>query len=531
MPAPYDMPDAELEEIVAYLDGELASDAAARVERRLSSDEDFRQELQGIERAWHALDELPMATVDDRFSRTTMSLVIEAANDELKHRAAPMVRWRRWASSAVAAGVAAALGFLAFRLAWHDPNAPLVADLAVIDNVDLYGQFRDVDFLRDLQVDLGPELQALSGDPLDLKIRRAHFAAVALSDDGAEWLAQLNPDERTHLRAKFNRFRELSAEEQARRRELHRAIIAEDDSAELQRTMLAYQQWLGSLSPGRQFELREMDDAEERIAQIRKWADEMRDDELLTLTDDELKALFNDLRPSLGKLLQSLPRQTRREDSREQLKVLMASEFGYGPFRRELAQQFAEGGQRDWFLKAVLAALPERSQDRFASLSPGEKVERFLTWTRQHTTCRGELTQQDLETFFAEELSPEEQAQLLTLPTDEMEQALRMMFRCQPKSAADGSLIWQAGGRGDGFGAGPKEEGRSDGGGPRGRRGGRDERRDDSGPPRSFGGRGGPGGPDPGRRGFGGPPGPPPGEGPRHDGPPGEFGGGPPEGR
>ncbi len=527
MPAPYNLPDADLEEIVAYLDGELSSDASARVERRLSSDEDFRQELQGIERAWHALDELPMTTVDDRFSRTTMSLVIDAANDELKHRSASMVRWRRWASSAVAAAVAAALGFLAFRLAWHDPNAPLLADLPVIDNVDLYGQFRNVDFLRQLQADLGPELQALSGDPLDLAIRRAHFAAVASPEAGKQWLAELSPDERTHLRAKYNRFLELSAEEQERRRALHDEIVAAQDSTQLQRTMLAYQQWLGGLSPPRQFELRELDGAGERIAQIRKWADEMRDDVLLTLTDDELKALFNALRPSFGRLLASLPRHARRDDDREQLKLLTE----YGPFRRALAEQFAETGDRDWFLAAVLAALPERSQDRFANLSPGEKVERFLTWTRQHTTCRGELTQQDLETFFSEELSPEEQAQLLTLPTNEMEQALRMMFRCQPKRGADGSLIWQAGGRGEGLDAGSNEDGRFDrdrrGEGQRGRRGERDDRHDEPGPPRGAGGPVGhdpggrdPGGRDAGRRGFEGPPGPPHVGRPRHGGPP-----------
>ena len=73
MPQDHDTHDQQLEEIVAYLDGELSSEESARVERRLASDEAYRQQLQGIDRAWHALDDLPMATVDDRFSRTTLT--------------------------------------------------------------------------------------------------------------------------------------------------------------------------------------------------------------------------------------------------------------------------------------------------------------------------------------------------------------------------------------------------------------------------------------------------------------------------
>ena len=47
-----------LEEIVAYLDGELSAEESARVEQRLASDESYRQQLQSIERAWLALDQL-----------------------------------------------------------------------------------------------------------------------------------------------------------------------------------------------------------------------------------------------------------------------------------------------------------------------------------------------------------------------------------------------------------------------------------------------------------------------------------------
>ena len=60
-------PDPVTDEIVAYLDGELAPQDSRRVESRLATDEEFRQELNELDRAWDALDALPAATVDDNY--------------------------------------------------------------------------------------------------------------------------------------------------------------------------------------------------------------------------------------------------------------------------------------------------------------------------------------------------------------------------------------------------------------------------------------------------------------------------------
>src|SRR5215213_2456893 len=120
-----------LEEIVAYLDGELSPEESARVERRLASDESYRQQLQGVERAWKALDELPMLGVDDKFSRTTMELTVEAARSEVQKRsvALPIQRRRGRLATWLTAAAVAALGFLVVRLAWQNPERMLLADL------------------------------------------------------------------------------------------------------------------------------------------------------------------------------------------------------------------------------------------------------------------------------------------------------------------------------------------------------------------------------------------------------------------
>src|SRR5215207_4761082 len=153
MPSPSNDNLQRLEEIVAYLDGELSPEESARVEQRMASDESYRRQLQSIERAWLALDQLPQEYVDDRFSRTTMEMAVKAAATEVQERtmALPVVQRRRWLSTVLAACAAAALGFLVFRLAWQGSDRVLLADLPVVDNVDVYTQFDSPVFIRSLQ--------------------------------------------------------------------------------------------------------------------------------------------------------------------------------------------------------------------------------------------------------------------------------------------------------------------------------------------------------------------------------------------
>ena len=84
-------PDPAADEIVAYLDGELAPQDCRRVESRLATDEEYRQELHELDRAWEALDVLPASTVDDGFARTTIELACVAAEADLYRR----IRQRR----------------------------------------------------------------------------------------------------------------------------------------------------------------------------------------------------------------------------------------------------------------------------------------------------------------------------------------------------------------------------------------------------------------------------------------------------
>lgn len=65
--------DAELTELVAYLDGELDDQAADRLERRLVRDSGLRQRAELLDRTWHLLDSLEELTASGEFTQRTLA--------------------------------------------------------------------------------------------------------------------------------------------------------------------------------------------------------------------------------------------------------------------------------------------------------------------------------------------------------------------------------------------------------------------------------------------------------------------------
>ena len=518
MPVGRPSDEERLEEIVAYLDGELPSEESARVEQRLSTDESYRRQLQEVERAWKALDELPQLAVDEKFARTTMALTVQTAKEELQERTAalPIQRRRGKLGAWLMTAAAAALGFLIVRLAWQHPERMLLADLPVVESVDAYSQIDGIEYLRLLEREFGPtfaELGAKSNEPPAGLVR---LQAVTPEDRRDQWLSELDATERTNLRAKYNRFRELASEEQQRLRQLHDEIAEAPDAGELQRALFVYHEWLPGLPPARQFELRQ-GPIEERVRQVRQLAGAMRDDELFALNEEELRRFVRKMRKPFEELIRDAARDML-DDRGRRWPNRPGEPMSQLP--RVLAAQFASEVSRPGELQtALIDALPERTREPFELLAPWEKVQRVMAWKRQAEALQGQVSESELERFFAEELDAETRAELLSLPPGDMQQALRRLYRRQVGFGFEGPGGW---------GQRPRRDGR---GGPEGR-----GRREDR-PPRFGDGPDGPpprrplGPPDgrlefgpPGERGEFGPPRrePPDGErrGPRRDGPP-----------
>jgi anti-sigma factor RsiW len=143
------------EELTSYLDGELDAQGVRAVEERLARDADYRAELQRLQRTWDLLDRLPRSSVHEAFSRTTIEMVAVAAAEEAAQAqsARPRIERRRRTFGAVAALAAAVVGFFIGRAMWPNPNEELLEDLNVLQNLELYYQADDIDFLRQLDRD------------------------------------------------------------------------------------------------------------------------------------------------------------------------------------------------------------------------------------------------------------------------------------------------------------------------------------------------------------------------------------------
>ncbi|QDT01345.1 anti-sigma factor [Adhaeretor mobilis] len=391
--------------IVAYLDGELSPAENAQVEKRLAGDEQFRQQLQQLEQAWAALDELPQTTVGDQFSRTTMEMVVTAAEREVleKTTAMPVVQRKRRISNWLLFGSAALLGFVMFRLAWTSPNRQLRAQLPVVLHVDSYSQFKDESFLKqlakrtDLLTDLSPEEQE------DIQAKAEQLASFSDLRERDTWLATIDTQQRTQLRYQTLLYRELSDEEQERIQKLHQTVT----DGELLPTLIAYETWVSGLPEAKQYELRSIDDPEERAKTVAQWLVEARADAKFQLNEKELREVLEAAKPVMQARMRLFEQAKRGRNPEEWRRKY-----------RNLADRSDE-----W-----QSALPENVKESFRELSPEQKLEQVMRWYRQSRSLQGQVSETELERFFTKELSPEQRAELLSLSPSDMQSRLRSMY-------------------------------------------------------------------------------------------------------
>lgn len=141
-----------IEELVAYLDGEVDEATRERIERRLAADSEHRQILEELRASWELLSDLPTAEPNKLFARSTVEMVAISAEQDLQLFRGQLKRRRGWnyGLALVGTGLAAVLGFAIVRTAIPDPDAELLRDLSVIENLDTYVYADNIDFVKKL---------------------------------------------------------------------------------------------------------------------------------------------------------------------------------------------------------------------------------------------------------------------------------------------------------------------------------------------------------------------------------------------
>jgi anti-sigma factor RsiW len=159
MTKPNPLNEQEQADLVAFLDGELAGEAARALETKLSLNPAARAEAESLKRTWGLLDYLPKPEPSPNFTHRTlekMAPIRATTVISLWHSLPrPWLIGAGWAASVLAA---AAIGYLGVGMtgAGRDlTDRDLTRDLRLIENKRFYDHVDDLDFLKSLdQADL-----------------------------------------------------------------------------------------------------------------------------------------------------------------------------------------------------------------------------------------------------------------------------------------------------------------------------------------------------------------------------------------
>jgi hypothetical protein len=430
-------PDPAADEIVAYLDGELPPEQCRRVENRLATDEEYRQQLHELDRAWDALDVLPAPTVDDGFARTTIELACVAAEADLgEHvaasRKAKRRRIRMWSAATVAA---VAAGALAGQMLLPNRNSELLADLPAIQQLNVLTYVDDVDFLRRLPSavphrQLVKDEQAFEQNVKDLE--RANSPSIQTR---REWVQELRPDQKAELADRQRAFNDLapSSGERERMRQIMDDIRAADDAPELQKTLIAYGQWLARHPAPQQEQLREeLHDLppDEQATIVARFIRREENNSWRHLSDDDAKTLRGEvLKIADEKRPQFLEKMAQRRRG-PRLQNIEGE-----PVNQGLAIIWLEifNDQNDETAKRLVGKLSQEARTHWERLPQAPRNLRkwqLGVWIRDAMHLK--LDPEDLEKFFAREgagsLSIKRRQELLDMTRSEMDTELKRQY-------------------------------------------------------------------------------------------------------
>jgi hypothetical protein len=263
------------EELVAYLDGELAPQAAQQIEDMLAGNETARRRLNELATSWDLLDQLPRATVDELFTRTTVEMVAVDAEGEIAKRTAdaPVRRKRRLLATGLAALLAVVAGFAIVSIALPDQNDALLRDLPIVENFEYYHAVGDLAYLKRLDetglFTVAPnDVQPATAQP---RTSRHPMGTFPTSIGARRSLVEsLSAADKLDLRSQYDHFDALSEHQQQALRQFHDELAADPHSAQLRRVMERYYDWLKSLSRVDRAELEDEENSQKRIELVKQ---------------------------------------------------------------------------------------------------------------------------------------------------------------------------------------------------------------------------------------------------------------------
>ncbi|HUY35385.1 MAG TPA: hypothetical protein VMV69_21760 [Pirellulales bacterium] len=415
---------APVEELVAYLDGELGADESRHIERLLADDPRVRVELKRLDQTWELLDGLPRAAVEPNFTRSTVEMIAVNVADEIEHERVrePWHRRRAWWFGSGCVLAAALAGVFAGDKIASYPNERLLDELTVLEHLEAYRQTPRLEFLREAQAE---KLFAL-GQPVAGKSFATETPAAR-----RERTERMDPRDKEQVVRKQRAFADLSQAEQARLRRLDLELRQAPDAQELARVLDAFQTWLNQLTAAERAHLLHLPDPGQRLKAI----SQKRAEEAARLGPEDAQ--------EFERWGEELFKRRLKPGERQRLDGLSAEER-FERLQTRLRQAAAQG-QPEWRklpLPREWDRLRERLSDKAKAqmdraVSERAKRQLLRIWiqdgfhlrpaSRAAATNGVELSDEQLREQFRQ-LPDIDQNRLLGRPPEEMFRALRMRY-------------------------------------------------------------------------------------------------------
>ncbi|MBI1344808.1 hypothetical protein GC163_00815 [bacterium] len=394
--------------LVAYLDGELADVETQQIDQVLARSEVARHEVEALARTWELLDLLPKPNATTGFAdRTLTTLRLAEVRTSMVDQP-----WFAYVRNSVVIVVSLVLltvcGYAGYQIALQaipNPQAEMLSRLPLLRNLDVYLEIRDLNFVKELQRSSLFAMRA-SGESETTVTRRLDPTVTTevsqvLLEQRYEEVHQMPEIERDRLQRNWETFQQLTVEQQQAIRELHIAIASEPEA--IHALLETYAIWLQTLSPGERDDLRRATSSGERIALVRQFKsrqDETREIQVFDLSLNPRKGLsFNPPFPHL--------------DSAELAVVMDAAKKELELHEQQRITQSASKAEAYlWTVEALVdnarkGRVTDEAQSRIIAAIPDEVVRKFIERQATQEDRRRELVRSlgiALTGFYFEEM-------------------------------------------------------------------------------------------------------------------------------
>lgn len=237
-----------IEELTAYLDGELDDDSIAKVEKRLNDDTEYLAEMQSLQQTWDVLDALPQAEPEESFTKTTMELIVGEALKETKTKRRKYWAWLpRTATLLLIPAILFTTAYALTRQAQTEPDRILIRNLSAIQNHYRYPVVMDnegVEFLTEMKREglflETPDFEEEGETPLE----NAASNDFESEENRKSYISNLDIEQKTALKERLDAFLKLEPMERDKRIKFDRELHEHDDAGQLMGVLNSFTDWL-----------------------------------------------------------------------------------------------------------------------------------------------------------------------------------------------------------------------------------------------------------------------------------------------